>query len=104
MLAPDMASSMAVSVGNGTVTRAVPGVRSVSMAEIPVPESFFGRSLASMDIRKRYGVTVLLIKRRSGGDEQIADQLPDAEYVFQEGDVMLVMGSEERLNRLERSG
>ncbi len=104
ILKRDMASSMAVSVGNGPVTRAIPGARGVSMAEIPVPPSFFGRSLASVDIRKRFGVTVLLIKRRSGGSEQIADQLPDAEYVFHEGDVMLVMGSEERLQRLERSG
>ncbi len=74
------------------------------MAEIPVPPSFFGRSLASLDIRRQFGVTVLLIKRRIEGDEQIAGQLPDAEYVFREGDVMLVMGSEERLQRLERSG
>jgi CIC family chloride channel protein len=104
ILKRDMASSMAVSVGNGPVTRAVPGVRGVSMAEVPVPASFFGRTLASVDIRKQFGVTVLLIKRRSGGDEQIADQLPDAEYVFCEGDVMLVMGSEERLQRMERAG
>jgi CIC family chloride channel protein len=104
ILKRDMASSMAVSVGNGPVTRAVPGVRGVSMAEIPVPPRFFGRSLASVNIRREFGVTVLLIKRRSGGDEHIADHLPDAEYVFHEGDVMLVMGSEERLQRLERSG
>jgi CIC family chloride channel protein len=104
ILKRDMASSMALSVSNGPMTRAVPGVRGVSMAEIPVPSTFFGRSLASLDIRKRFGVTVLLIKRRSDGGEQIADQLPDAEYIFREGDVMLVMGSEERLRRLERAG
>jgi trk system potassium uptake protein TrkA len=104
ILKRDMASSMAGSVGDGPVTRAIPGARGVSMAEIPVPPSFFGHTLASVNIRKRFGVTVLLIKRRSGGDEQIADQLPDAEYVFHEGDVMLVMGSEEHLQRLDRSG
>jgi CIC family chloride channel protein len=104
ILKRDMASSMALSVGNGPVTRTLPGVIGVSMAEIPAPPSFFGRSLESLDIRRQFGVTVLLIKRRKEGDEQIADQLPDAEYVFREGDVMLVMGSEERLQRLERSG
>jgi len=104
ILKRDMASSMALSVGNGTVTHALPGVRGVSLAEIPVPSSFFARSLASLDVRREFGVTVLLIKRRNGGDEQIVEQLPDADYVFQEGDVMLVMGSEEHLRRLERSG
>ena len=68
------------------------------------PRAFSPLVKAPACIRRRFGVTVLLIKRRSGGDEHIADQLPDAEYVFREGDVMLVMGSEERLQRLERAG
>jgi CIC family chloride channel protein len=104
ILKRDMASSMALSVGNGLTTRTLPGVRGVSLAEIPVPPSFFVRTLASLDIRKRFGVTVLLIKHRSGRDERIVDRLPDAEYVFREGDVMLVMGPEARIRRLERSG
>jgi len=104
ILKRDMASSMALSVGNGPVTRAVPGVRGVNMVEIAVPASFFGRTLGEVGIRRRFGVTVLLIKRRIGGEEQIIDQLPDADYVFCEGDVMLVMGAAERLERMERSG
>jgi trk system potassium uptake protein TrkA len=100
----DMASSMAQAVGDGPVTRAVPGVRGVSMAEISVPDTFFGRSLASVGIRKRFGVTVLLIKRRQGNGHEIEEYLPDADYIFREGDVMLVMGSKKRLQRLERSG
>ena len=100
----DMASTMALSVGTGPVTRAVPGVRGVSMVEIAVPASYFGRTLSAVGIRRRFGVTVLLIKRRIGGEEQIIDQLPDADYLFCEGDVMLVMGTTERLERLERSG
>jgi CIC family chloride channel protein len=104
ILKRDMASSMASSISNGVATRAVPGVRGMSMAEIPAPQSFFGRTLASLEIRKRYRATVLLIKHRAGGDEHIAHQLPDAEYIIREGDVMLLMGSEEHLHRFERTG
>ncbi len=52
ILKRDMASTMAVTVGNGTPARALPGVRGMSMAEVPAPASFFGRSLGSLDIRK----------------------------------------------------
>jgi CIC family chloride channel protein len=100
----DMASSMALTVGYGPVTRALPGVPGMSLADVPAPASFIGRSLGSINIRKRFGTTVLLIKQRSEGGESISDQIPDAAYVLREGDIMLVMGTEENLQRLERSG
>ena len=104
ILKREMASTMAVTVGNGTTARAVPGVRGMSMAEVPVPESFFGRSLGSLGIRKQFGVSLLLIKRKGDDGEHFVDELPDAESVFQEGDVMLVLGSEDRISRFERNG
>jgi CIC family chloride channel protein len=104
ILKRDMAATMAGTIGNGPRTRALPGVSGMSMAEVPAPPSFFGRSLGSLDIRKRFGVSLLLIKRKDEHGEKIADELPDASYVFQEGDVMLVLGNEERISRFERSG
>jgi K+/H+ antiporter YhaU regulatory subunit KhtT len=95
---------MALTVGNGPVTRPVPGVPNMSMADVRVPLSFVGRSVGSLDIRNRYKVTVLLIKRPGEGGEEILDQLPDADYVLEAGDVMLVMGTESRLRRFERVG
>ena len=104
LLRRDMASTMAETVGHGTPARALPGVRGMSLAEVPAPPSFFGRTLGSLDIRNRYGVSLLLIKRRSGIDEEIVDELPDAGFVFEEGDIMLVLGKDERLERFERAG
>jgi trk system potassium uptake protein TrkA len=76
----------------------------MSMADIPVPPSFIGRSLGSLEIRNRHQVTVLLIKRPGEGGEEILDQLPGADYVLEHGDVMLVMGTEARLRNFERVG
>ncbi len=104
ILKRDMASTMAVMVGNGARARALPGVRGMSMAEVPAPESFFGRSLGSLDIRNRFGVSLLLIKRKGDDGEEIIDEVPDAGSVFQEGDVMLVLGNEDRISRFERTG
>jgi CIC family chloride channel protein len=104
ILKREMASTMAATVGNGPRTRALPGVRGMSLAEVPVPESFFGRSLGSLDIRRRFEVSVLLVKRKGASGEEIIDELPDADLVFQQGDVMLVLGKDDRVNRFERSG
>jgi CIC family chloride channel protein len=104
MLKRDMASTMATTLGNGSSIRPLPGVQGMSMAEIPAPESFFGLSLGSLDIRNRFGVSLLLIKRRVEGGERIVEEVPSADFVFQEGDVMLALGNEQRLKRFERAG
>jgi CIC family chloride channel protein len=100
----DMASSMALTVGNGPVTRALPGVSGMSMAEVKAPRSFIGRSLGSLDVRNRYKITVLLIKRRADDRDRIVEQLPDASHVFEEGDMLLAMGTDTNLLRFERIG
>jgi len=100
----DMASSMSLTVSQGPSAEPVPGVRGMNLSEIPAPGSFVGRSMAELGIRRRFDVTVLLIKRKSGDGEEVVNQLPDAEYIFREGDIMLVMGREDNLHRLGRTG
>ncbi|MDY6971619.1 MAG: cation:proton antiporter [Thermodesulfobacteriota bacterium] len=51
-----------------------------------------GRSLAELDMRKRYGVTVLAVRR----DSQIVAN-PDANMPFCENDVLFVLGSPGRV-------
>jgi len=104
ILKRDMASTMSTTIGNGPKTRVLPGACDISLADVPVPQSFVGRSLGSLDIRNRYMVTVLLIKRRDSRGECIVDQLPDAGFILEDGDVLLVMGADERLHRFERVG
>lgn len=104
ILKREMASTMAATVGDGPRTQSLPGVRGMSMAEILVPASFFGHTVGSLDIRNRFGVSLLLIKRKGDGGEQIIDDLPDADSVLQEGDVILVLGSEDCITRFERAG
>ncbi len=90
------------SVRSGLSLKEIPGEAGMSMAEIAVPPRFAGRSMQELDVHRRFEVTVLLIKRKSGaGDEEIS-LVPDADFVFREGDRMLVMGAERHLKRLER--
>jgi CIC family chloride channel protein len=97
----ETASSLAVSVAGGGRFAALPGVAGMSITEVEVPASFIGRSCADLDIRNRLGVTVLVVKRQIGTDQQIVNQVPDASYVFQENDILLVLGPMTQLNHLQ---
>jgi len=97
----EMASSMALTVSNQRRSQALPGLHGVNLAEIPVPESFVGQSLGSLDLRHKYGVTVLLIKHCVEGCEEIEDRVPDASHILRADDRLLVLGSESKIHALE---
>jgi len=69
-----------------------------SLADISVPPSMVGKSLAELNIRARYGCNVIAIK--SGKHINIA---PRAEDRLQAGDVMVVIGHNDDLQRLEEN-
>ena len=97
----EMAASMITSVEDTGRFTAMPGVAGLSLAEVPVPARFVGHSCAELDLRNRYGVTVLLVKKQDAAGEQIEGRVPDARYTFAADDVMLAMGSPNDLRGLE---
>lgn len=101
VLKKEMASTMALRVSAPRRGQSLPGLEGVNLAEIVVPPSFVGSSLGELDIRRRYGVTVLLIKHRLEGSEEIENRIPDASHVLREDDRLLVLGSEACIAALE---
>jgi len=95
----DMARSMTAAIHqDGAV---VSGAEDTSVAEIPVPEQFVGKTIRALDIRRNFGVSILMIKDSSAGGQEELHTTPGADYTFREDDVMLVMGSAEELRRLK---
>ncbi len=101
MFKREMATSMATSLENTSHFSPMPGVTGLSLAEVPVPAMFIGCSCAELDLRNRYGVTLLLVKQQDPEGSQISGKVPDAKYVFSSEDIMLVMGSSSSLSRLK---
>jgi trk system potassium uptake protein TrkA len=66
-----------------------------SITELRVPKSMIGHSLLDSDMRRRCGVTVLLVKR---GSELTVT--PEPTYVFEANDVLVVIGNNEDITRL----
>lgn len=67
-----------------------------SIVELMASEEFVGKTLAEGAIRMKHGVTVLAIRR--GNDVIIS---PGAKQVVEEGDVLVVVGRNEKLKSLE---
>ncbi|GEQ38332.1 potassium transporter TrkA [Tetragenococcus halophilus] len=69
-----------------------------SLAEIRVKnKKFFNKTLLEMDFRRRFGLTIVAVRRRNG--DVIAS--PAAEEVVRENDHLLVIGNVEEVDQLD---
>lgn len=69
-----------------------------SIVEIIAPDDMVGKSLRELDLRAKYDVTVLAIR---SSDRQI-NVSPAATDRFKEGDVLIVVGENEKIQNLGR--
>jgi trk system potassium uptake protein TrkA len=69
-----------------------------SIEELSVSGRMAGQTLRQLDLKARYGVSILLIRR----DSQLLIS-PAADTVLQTGDVLVVVGENRSLSRLEAS-
>lgn len=65
-----------------------------SLAELIVPDSLSYKSLAQLDLRSKHGVAVLLVKR----GEQL-EVSPRADFILQPNDLLVVLGSNEHVQK-----
>ena len=72
-----------------------------SLVEVGVPAPFVGHTLRSIDLRARHGLTLVAIKRQVDGKEETLVS-PPADQTLLEGDVLALLGSNERLARIEK--
>ncbi|MCK9221345.1 MAG: TrkA family potassium uptake protein [Limnochordia bacterium] len=67
-----------------------------SIAETIVPQRFANKTLGEIDLRKNYGINVLVVKRGEG-----LNISPGATDMLMEGDVLIVIGPRNQLDRLQ---
>jgi trk system potassium uptake protein TrkA len=77
--------------------------RDFSIVEMPAPESFVGRTLKQLELRPRFGLTLVAIKRRTAPSEAVVTNIaPSADEIILQGDVLALLGNNELLNRLDQ--
>lgn len=67
-----------------------------SVCEVVAPQSFGGRTLRDLNLRVRYGVMIVVVRR---GNDLIVS--PGGDQTIQAGDILLAVGANEDLDRLE---
>jgi len=69
-----------------------------AIAEVTVPEHLAGQSLRQLDLRNRFNVTVLLMRKPGGSSETV--MTPDT--LLEKGDQLTVFGSQKSIMELFR--
>ena len=93
----DTARRVARGLGLRSIVEYLPLAADSSLVEVHLPADFVGKTLAELEIRKRYQVLVVAIKRgdglviATGGDERL-----------QAGDVLVLVGRDKDLDVVSR--
>jgi trk system potassium uptake protein TrkA len=93
-----MAERIAQSLSRPNVIDYLPVSEGYSIQEFAVPSAFTGKSLAELDLRRKYGVFVIAVK------ELIPERVvlnPEADFVFKDSDIMVILGSDVDLDKLK---
>ena len=78
-----------------------------SMVELISPKEFIGKSLREIDVRAKFGVTVIAVKRKIPSaskkeEEEIVNISPQAEDIIKKGDILVVLGLNENIDKLKK--
>lgn len=68
-----------------------------SIVEIHPPHSWIGHSLGQLNVRAKYLINVLAIRHGEGGK---VDVTPAVDQVIAEGDVLIVIGTNDNVNKV----
>ncbi|NIX55193.1 MAG: CBS domain-containing protein, partial [candidate division Zixibacteria bacterium] len=103
----DLAGGMHSVVTAVSKDRSVELTEGYSLVEIDPPDGFIGKSLQELNIRARYGIEVVLIRKPLEDSESITNRpgaIPTAEYIIKPGDKLLVLGNSKDIAYLNAGG
>jgi len=93
----DMAVKTALRLSHPNIMDHLPLGSGIGIQEFAPPEKFIGKSLKQLDLRNKYGIQVLAIR------EIIPEKtiyVPRADFVIKDSDVLIIMGEEKQLAKL----
>jgi trk system potassium uptake protein len=94
----EMAAKIARSLISPNVMDYIPLTREYTICEIAPPASFVGRSIAEIQLRKRYNIG--LLASRDVLTDQIS-MIPGGEFVVKDSDILVVIGKEKDIQNLK---
>lgn len=77
-------------------------VEGLYLLEIEVPKNFIGKKIKEINLRQKYGVDVILIKKAGGEEEELLKKVPDGDYMFRVDDNLLILGERKKVETLSK--
>lgn len=91
----DMAIKLAHSLNSNNIMDHIELSSEFSILEIKAPSKFFNKNLEELELRSKFGITVLALKRR----EEIIIS-PDPGKIIKEKDILVLIGKNYYLNKI----
>lgn len=95
----EVAESLAEALGKPNVLDFIPLGEDYSIIEFEPSASIVGKTLEALDLRNRFGVTVIGVREYLTGDRRMN---PSADYVVGDDVSLLIMGKTDQIRRLQR--
>jgi trk system potassium uptake protein TrkA len=76
--------------------------RDFSIIELPAPAGFVGRTLKDINLRQRYGLQLVAIKRIAANGEETTNVAPGGDDTILEGDKLSLLGDNDRLSQIDK--
>ncbi|MDX2469233.1 MAG: TrkA C-terminal domain-containing protein [SAR324 cluster bacterium] len=71
-----------------------------SISEILIPKSMLGQSIIALDFRNNFSAVILTVRKNNKNGMQVLP-FPEADYVFEAGDSVILAGEAEKLARFK---
>ena len=91
----EMGIKTAVKLGSENLLDFIELSDSYGISEVKTPAKWIGHGIAELDIRKKHKINVIAVKNEFRAD---VTAVPGPDYIFQENDVLVIMGKNESIN------
>nr|MBQ4320020.1 TrkA family potassium uptake protein [Clostridia bacterium] len=95
----DMGEKLAYMLEKNNVMEYIEFSSEYSIVEIKVPSVWIGKSIIDVHVRKRYGVNIIAISR---GTRDTMDISPQADRIFQSGDLVTLLGANDNIDKITK--
>jgi len=91
-------TKLAVQIANLNLIEYLELTEKYGLSEMNIPRKWISRTLVELNLRRRYGVTVVAIKQET--EEEDINMLPSPDYKLCEGDVLVLIGKREDIDEI----
>lgn len=100
----DMGSRIANSLISPSILEHIELSPEFSIMETVPPKEFIGKSIRDLDVRAKHGLNIIAVRKKEPSTEGLSELniTPKADYVVKQGDIFVIIGSNENLDKFKK--